>query len=149
MASKKKKCPKCNKLIIQTANFCMSHRVITKIHKRKMSIAKAGVRNPMWCGDKVGLKALHEWIKNHKLKPQFCEKCKITPPYDLANISQQYKRDINDFEWLCRKCHMQGDGRMKNLEYIRLKRLKYNGQKRKTKNITAKRRPSPLFPISC
>ena len=34
------------------------------------------------------------------------------PPYDLANISQEYRRDVDDFEWLCRSCHMKKDGRI-------------------------------------
>ena len=40
------------------------------------------------------------------------EKCKKYPPYDLANISQQYKHDVEDWEYLCRKCHMLKDGRL-------------------------------------
>ncbi len=69
--------------------------------------------NYNWKGDNVGMKALHEWIKNHKPKPKFCENCRVKLPYDLANISGKYKRDINDFEWLCRSCHMNKDGRLK------------------------------------
>jgi len=76
-------------------------------------------KNPMWKGDEVGLKALHEWIRDHKLKPKFCERCKKNKPYDLANISGEYKRDINDFEWLCRKCHMESDGRLNNLKQFK------------------------------
>ena len=48
-------------------------------------------------------------------KPEYCEDCGKVPPRDLANISQEYKRDINDFEWLCRKCHMTKDGRLNQL----------------------------------
>jgi len=72
-------------------------------------------KNGMWKGDEVGLNSLHEWIKNRFPKPKLCVSCKEKPPYDLANISQEYKRDINDFEWLCRSCHMIKDGRMGNL----------------------------------
>ena len=71
--------------------------------------------NPQWKGSKVGLSALHEWIKNRKLKSLICEKCKRKSFLDLANISGEYKRDINDFQWLCRRCHMISDNRMKNL----------------------------------
>jgi len=72
--------------------------------------------NPKWKGDKVGYGALHEWIKNHKIKSMFCEKCgKITSNLDCANISGDYLRDISDFRWLCRKCHMEEDGRLKKL----------------------------------
>ena len=72
-------------------------------------------KNPMWRDD-VGYSSLHLWIKNYKQKPKVCEICKKYPPHDLANISGKYKRDINDFEWLCRKCHMIKDGRLNNLK---------------------------------
>ena len=65
--------------------------------------------------DKVSYSSLHRWIRKNKQKPTFCEKCLTNKPMDVANISQEYKRDINDFEWLCRRCHMKSDGRMNNL----------------------------------
>lgn len=67
-------------------------------------------------GNKVGLSSLHEWVRRRKLKPKFCVDCKKVPPVDLANISQKYHRDINDFEWLCRRCHMTKDGRIENFK---------------------------------
>lgn len=73
-------------------------------------------KNSMWKGDKVGKAALHDWVKRNKPKPDFCENCEKVPPYDLANISQEYKRDVNDFKWLCRSCHMKEDGRLKQLQ---------------------------------
>jgi hypothetical protein len=78
-----------------------------------------GEKNWIWKGDKVGLNALHGWVRRHKPKPDLCEYCKKVPPYDLANISQEYKRDINDFEWICRKCRMNKDKRIKILESYR------------------------------
>lgn len=72
-------------------------------------------KNGMWKGNKVGLNALHEWIINRKPKSKLCECCKVNKPRDLANISNTYKRNIKDFEWLCRRCHMRKDGRMNNL----------------------------------
>lgn len=65
--------------------------------------------------DSVSYRALHDWVRSRKPKPDVCADCKTAPPRDLANISQQYRRDINDFEWLCRKCHMTKDGRLENL----------------------------------
>lgn len=64
-------------------------------------------------GDNVGYCALHEWVRK-RLSQNPCESCGSTS-YDLANISQEYKRDLTDWEWLCRKCHMLKDGRMDNL----------------------------------
>lgn len=76
---------------------------------RSISKANKGKYNSQWKGNKVGLISLHEWVRNHKPKPEFCEECKKAKPYDLANISGEYKRDINDFKWLCRSCHMKMD----------------------------------------
>ena len=80
-------------------------------------------KNPTWKGDKVRYKALHHWVRRHKPKSEVCECCDQKPTskrgLDLANISQQYKRDINDYEWLCRKCHMTKDKRMNNLKQFK------------------------------
>lgn len=80
-------------------------------------------KHPNWKGDKVGLDALHIWIENRKSKPDFCECCYIRKPYDLANKSGQYKRDIDDYEWLCRRCHMEKDGRLEKLKENGIKSL--------------------------
>jgi len=89
---------------------------LSKETKLKLRLSKLGDKNPNWKGDNVSLGALHTWIKKRKPKSKICERCKKNPTYDLANISQKYYRDINDFEWLCRGCHMNGDGRMNNLK---------------------------------
>jgi len=52
---------------------------------------------------------LHEWVRENKPKPKFCEECKIKEPYDVANISGWYKKNINDYKWLCRSCHNTND----------------------------------------
>ncbi len=75
-----------------------------------------GDRNGNWGGDKVGYSGLHSWVNKRLNKPNECSNCnKETTKLDLANISQQYKRDLNDWEYLCRSCHMNKDGRISNL----------------------------------
>lgn len=84
---------------------------------KKLSDMRKGKLNPLWKGDAIGKgPSLHEWIRSHKPKPKYCEErtCE-NEPYDLANISQKYHRNINDFEWLCRSCHMRKDGRLEKL----------------------------------
>lgn len=71
--------------------------------------------NPNWLGDAVGYVGLHGWIKRRLKKPDLCQSCNENKAYDLANISQKYKRDLADWEWLCRVCHMTKDGRRKKL----------------------------------
>ena len=88
-------------------------KYITDSRNKKISQSKLSEKNPMWKGNNVGYQALHNWIKRRKPKPNLCEECKENKPSDLANVSGEYKRDINDFEWLCRRCHMKKDGRLK------------------------------------
>jgi len=76
--------------------------------------------NGMWHGNKAGYSSLHEWVKRRKPKSKFCECCNINKTHDLANISGKYKRDINDYEWLCRGCHMHKDGRLLKLNGARI-----------------------------
>lgn len=58
------------------------------------------------------------WVRKNKLIPDRCEDCHQVKPLDLANISQEYKRDLSDWEWLCRLCHMKKDGRLEKLRNL-------------------------------
>jgi hypothetical protein len=87
----------------------------TEETRKRLSEIKMAEKNPMWRGDKVSYNALHSWIKRRKPKPKLCSLCKKRPAYDLANISGKYKRDLDDWYWICRRCHMVRDGRIKNL----------------------------------
>ncbi len=85
--------------------------------KEDLSRKSLGEKNHSWKGDKVGYASLHRWVQRHKPKPEFCEECKKDKPRDLANISGEYKRDVKDFKWVCRKCHMIEDGRLEKLKH--------------------------------
>lgn len=109
---------------ISIAKKGISPPPFTEVHKKRMAVSKLGKKNSMWKGDKVSYGTLHQWVKRHKPKVEFCECCGIKKSLDVANINGKYKRDINDFEWLCRICHMKKDGRLKNL----IKRNKKGGK---------------------
>lgn len=79
--------------------------------KERMRQSKLAERNPNWIGDKVGYIGLHNWIRRRLPKPEFCIDCGIRPAIDLANKGI-YNRSLDNWEWLCRKCHMIKDGRM-------------------------------------
>jgi len=101
-----------HKLNMKIANTGKKRSETAKLNYKN---SKIGNKNPQWKGDDVGYNAIHSWVKRHKPKPLFCEECNKRKPYDVANISGKYKRDINDFRWLCRSCHMKTDGRLKKL----------------------------------
>ena len=93
---------------------------------KRLSLQKMGDKNPNWKGDNVKYVGIHDYIKWHKPKENKCEDCgKETDFLDLANISQEYKRELNDWEWICRRCHMTKDGRIKK---ILVSRNNKNGQ---------------------
>lgn len=81
--------------------------------KRKVSKTRIGInaneKHGLWKGNDVGRESLHAWIKRRKPKPEFCERCGKKEPKELSNNSGKYKRDINDFEWLCISCHRKKD----------------------------------------
>lgn len=87
------------------------------------SIAQMADQNSNWKGDFASYSAIHFWINNHKPKPALCERCQKELPHDCANISGEYRRDVNDYEWLCRRCHMKEDGRLQKLKETGARRL--------------------------
>ena len=110
----------CGNIKVKESKHCIKCApkffVMSDVARKRLSINRKNEGNVMWKGDNVGYKSLHIWIKDHKPKPKLCEDCKKVSPYDLANISGEYKRDIKDFKWVCRSCHMKEDGRINNLK---------------------------------
>jgi len=43
----------------------------------------------------------------------------LIKPLEIANISGDYDKQICDWEWLCRSCHMKSDGIIYNLRQFR------------------------------
>lgn len=80
--------------------------------RQKMRISKLKDKNPMWKGDNISYGGIHSWVNRHVAKPSKCQCCNEEKRLDAANISQEYKRDPADWEWLCRRCHMIKDGRL-------------------------------------
>jgi len=89
---------------------------------QKMRVIKLEARNPLWRGDDVGYNALHDWIKSRLPKPTLCQRCGLRPAFDCANKNDEYKRDLNDWWWICRRCHMEIDGRLNQRGRGRFKR---------------------------
>jgi len=77
--------------------------------KRNLCRDKLGKENLAWKGKDVGYKGLHLWVRANKPMSEVCEKCGKKLKLVVANISGKYKRDINDFMWLCYNCHLKYD----------------------------------------
>lgn len=107
----------------------------------KISEGRIAENNPNWKGDNVGYAALHGWIKRRKPKPLLCEECNKKKAFDLANKDHKYKRDVNDYRWLCRSCHQKYDYKkgIRDLEVMKKMREVYK-EKCKKPNQT-----KPMF----
>lgn len=94
-------------------------RKMHETHKRRKT--NQGEKNGQWKGDEVKYGGLHDYIKRYLPKPKICSCCKNEGWIELCNISGLYKRNFNDWEWLCRRCHMKKDGRWFKLATLRIK----------------------------
>ena len=78
---------------------------------------QTGINNRNWKEfNELKLNRKHIRIKLLLEKSNSCQLCNIeTSKLDLANKSGNYSEDINDWYWLCRRCHVLSDGRINNL----------------------------------
>jgi hypothetical protein len=77
------------------------------------SFNNSGFNNPATTGNpSMEYNNLHSWIKRRLKKPDTCQNCKSKKSLDLANKSGNYLKELSDWWYICRKCHMDSDGRM-------------------------------------
>lgn len=102
--------------------------------KKRISDGHKGEKSVFWKGDDVGYNALHSWLIRELGPASYCSN-DITHKakrYEWANISREYKRDLNDYKPLCPSCHRKFDF----TEEIRNKLRKNNiGNKNASKSI--------------
>ena len=79
----------------------------------KGSLAKIGEKNPSFgkLKDNPSYTGLHTYMHKilDKTKPKNCEHCGLEKKLEMANKSHQYKRELDDWLWLCKKCHFKYD----------------------------------------
>lgn len=101
----------------------------TGYKNKKGSLAKIGELNPNWnkLKEDSGLQALHTYIHRRldSTKPEKCQHCGLEKKLEMANKSREYKRDLDDWLWLCKKCHHKYDGADKYLELGRYRKGKW------------------------
>lgn len=70
---------------------------------------RTGETHWAWKGDAVGYGALHVWVTRHKgraaLQPCTMANDTCAGPMEWANVSHEYRRDLDDFMALCYHHH--------------------------------------------
>jgi hypothetical protein len=81
--------------------------------KKKIGISakirNQGRNNPAWKGDNITYSGLHQWIRLHLSKPEKCSLCNERESTEVACITGIYNRELRNWAWLCRKCHLEWD----------------------------------------
>jgi len=108
----KKVCKDCGKQVSQKAIRCKScaAKFIIKFQPHKLK------ESPTY-------KTLHKWIRRHLPKPNKCPDCGEHKRLDVHNTNREYKRDLSDWQYKCRRCHMLNDNRLTNFNYNRNKAI--------------------------
>ena len=101
--------------------YIHGHNTIGWRFSKESGLNTYGENHPSWKGDNVGYIGLHIWVRKNKLKPELCELCKTKPARDISNISHTYKRNLDDWWYLCKSCHISYDCTDKTVEKRRLK----------------------------
>lgn len=79
-----------------------------RIYKNPTWLLKYGKEHPRYV-DNPSYNAIHNYVRVRIDKPKTCLHCKQEKPLELANISQQYKRDLSDWMYICKSCHRKYD----------------------------------------
>lgn len=71
----------------------------------------ADEKNWCWKGENASYSAIHHWVRRKLGSASKCEDCGVEgrQRYHWANISGEYRRDLNDFKQLCVPCHKRFD----------------------------------------
>ena len=88
--------------------------------KLKISLVQIGKSRPQtsdnkngnWKGNDACYISIHNWVKRKLGQPNFCSKCgKKGNNYQIqwSNVDHQYKRNLEDWNRLCIRCHREHD----------------------------------------
>lgn len=78
--------------------------------KKNMSKSHRGVLAYNWKGEYSTYSNIHKWVNKWKTRPDGCENCGETKKrMHWANKDHKYRRVLEDYIFLCPKCHYEFD----------------------------------------
>ena len=75
----------------------------------EMRLLASGSENGRWKGGSVGYAGLHKWVRHHRPRTGTCSVCDFVGYTECANLSGEYRRDLDDFAEMCKPCHKAYD----------------------------------------
>ena len=90
---------------------------------------RRGENHHQWKGDNASYSAKHKWVNKEFGKPEKCFNCDSLDKLNWANVSNQHRRDRNDWIELCASCHKYFDVNMERRNVIIDRWEKFTGQK--------------------
>lgn len=82
---------------------------IMKSNQTSFTKGRKDFLHPVWKGEFASYSAIHHWVKRWKGRPNKCENCGFIGKCTWANLDHSYKRILEDYISLCRKCHYAFD----------------------------------------
>ena len=70
---------------------------------------------------KITYSGLHRWVTKRIKKPVVCPQCGSNKRLELTNSNHEYQMVLKDWGWLCHKCHMIIDGKMRKKGFSKKK----------------------------
>ena len=71
---------------------------------------RKGSENYYWKGDDAKYGSIHGWVNKNFNLPKKCELCGCTDKkLEWSNKDHKYKREISDWQAVCRSCHRRYD----------------------------------------
>ena len=55
---------------------------------------------------------MHKWARRNVPRPDICPVCGEKPVRDIHNLSKEYKKNVKDWMWLCKSCHLRNEIRV-------------------------------------
>jgi uncharacterized protein YlaI len=78
-------------------------------HSREI---KLKYKNPNWIGNELKKAPIHVWLRRNYKFENKCSICGKVGRVDLASKKHIYTRNPQDYQLLCRSCHMKYDIKM-------------------------------------
>lgn len=97
-------------LISRRTKLAMARADVRERYLQNRPAPKFGPNSPSWKGDEVGYGGLHMWVQQQRPRTGTCQRCGATGGRtENANLSGEYRRDLDDFLELCVPCHIEQD----------------------------------------